>query len=96
MIMNIKMLCMGAMALAMMTGATLAGNTSALDDPAKMSPFFTDAGMKTMKSADEFKAAWMAMSEEDRAGMTKACGDEAIAKEHDDFCKMTKQLGGAN
>jgi len=95
--MNIKMLCLGAMALAMTTGAALAsGNTSALDDPAKMSPFFTDAGMKTMKSEADFKAAWMAMKEEDRAGMMKECGDEAIAKAHDNFCKMTKQLGGAN
>ena len=95
--MNIKMLCLGAMALAMTTGAALAsGNTSALDDPAKMSPFFTDAGMKTMKSEADFKAAWMAMKEEDRAGMMKECGDEAIAKAHDNFCTMTKQLGGAN
>ncbi|UVK37805.1 hypothetical protein LHFGNBLO_004896 [Mesorhizobium sp. AR10] len=91
--MNIKMLCMGAMALTMVTGAAFAG---ALDDPAKMTPFYTDAGMKTMKPAEEFKAAWMALTEEDRAGMTKECGDEAIAKEHDDFCKMTKELGGAN
>ena len=96
--MNFKMICMGAMALATTTGTAFSagGNTSALDDPAKMAPFFTDAGMKTMKSADEFKAAWMAMKEEDRAGMTKECGDEAIAKSHDNFCKMTKQLGGAN
>ncbi|MFB9978691.1 hypothetical protein ACFSQQ_19190 [Mesorhizobium kowhaii] len=95
--MNFKMLTMGAMALAMMTGSALAAtHTSALDDPAKMSPFFTDAGMKTMKSEAEFKTAWMAMKEEDRAGMTKECGDEAIAKSHDNFCKMTKQLGGAN
>jgi len=95
--MNFKMLTMGAMALAMMTGSALAaGNTSALDDPAKMSPFFTDADMKTMKSEAEFKTVWMAMKEEDRAGMTKECGDEAIAKLHDNFCKMTKQLGGAN
>jgi len=97
--MNFKMLTMGAMALAMMTGSALAGGstgTSALDDPAKMSPFFTDAGMKTMKSEAEFKTAWMAMKEEDRASMMKECGDEAIAKQHDNFCKMTKQLGGAN
>jgi len=97
--MNFKMICMGAMALAMTTGTALAAGTTgttALDDPAKMSPFFTDAGMKTMKSADEFKAAWMAMKEEDRAGIMKECGDEAIAKEHDNFCKMTKQIGGAN
>jgi hypothetical protein len=97
--MNIKMICMGAMALTMVSGAALAGGstgTSALDDPAKMSPFFTDAGMKTMKSEKEFKVAWMAIKDEDRAGMTKECGDEATAKAHDDFCKMTKQLGGAN
>ena len=62
--MNIKKLCMGAMALTMMTGAAFAGTstgTSALDDPAKMSPFFTDAGMKTMKSEADAKAAWPAM-----------------------------------
>jgi hypothetical protein len=97
--MKIKMLCMGAMALTMITGAALAGSTSgtsALDDPAKMSPFFTDAGMKTMKPAEEFKAAWMSMKEEDRASMLKDCGDNVIGKSHDDFCKMTKQLGGAN
>ena len=97
--MNLKMLTMGAMALAMMTGSALAAGstgTSALDDPAKMSPFFTDAGMKTMKSDAELKTAWMAMKEEDRAGMMKECGDKAIAKSHDNFCKMTKQLGGAN
>ncbi|QPC91515.1 hypothetical protein [Mesorhizobium sp. INR15] len=97
--MNFKMLSMGAMALAMITGSALAGGstgTSALDDPAKMAPFFTDPGMKTMRSEAEFKTAWMAMKEEDRAGMMKECGDEAIAKSHDNFCKMTKQLGGAN
>ncbi|TPN81977.1 hypothetical protein FJ987_16970 [Mesorhizobium sp. CU2] len=97
--MNTKMICMGALALSLMTGAALAGSgtgTSALDDPAKMSPFFTDAGMKTMKSGDEFKKAWMALTEDDRTAMKKDCGDDAIAKAHDNFCKMTKELGGAN
>ena len=74
--MNFKMLTMGAMALAMMTGSALAAtHTSALDDPAKMAPFYTDSGMKTMKSEKEFKAAWMAMKDEDRTSMTKDCGD---------------------
>ncbi|GLQ78773.1 hypothetical protein GCM10007881_22890 [Mesorhizobium huakuii] len=98
--MNFKMLTMGAMALAMMTGSALAASngsgSSALDNPEKMAPFYTDAGMKTMKSEKEFKVAWMAMKDEDRAGMMKECGDKAIAKSHDNFCKMTKQLGGAN
>ncbi|MET2825914.1 hypothetical protein [Mesorhizobium shangrilense] len=97
--MNFKMLTMGAMALAMMTGSALAaagGNTSALDNPEKMAPFYTDSGMKTMRSDKEFKAAWMAMKEEDRASMLKDCGDNVIGKSHDNFCAKTKQLGGAN
>ena len=91
--MNIRTACFGALALAVFSGTAFAG---ALDSPKMMEPFFTDSGMKTMKSEKEFKAAWMAMKEEDRAGMMKECGDNAIAKSHDNFCKMTKQLGGAN
>lgn len=99
--MNFKMLTMGAMALAMMTGSALAasgngGGTSALDNPEKMAPFYTDSSMKTMRSDSEFKAAWMAMKEEDRASMLKDCGDNVIGKSHDNFCAKTKQLGGAN
>ena len=98
--MNFKMLTMGAMALAMMTGSALAaangGGTSALDNPEKMAPFYTDSGMKTMKSDDEFKKAWMALTEDDRTSMKKDCGDNVIGKSHDNFCAKTKQLGGAN
>ncbi|RWB77142.1 MAG: hypothetical protein EOQ50_09510 [Mesorhizobium sp.] len=97
--MNTKILCMSALAFSLAAGAAMAGSTkgtSALDDPQKMSPFFTDAGMKTMRSGDEFKKAWLAMSEEDRTSIKKDCSDEAIAKQHDNFCKMTKELGGAN
>jgi len=93
--MNFKMICMGAMALAMTTGTALAAGTTgttALDDPAKMSPFFTDAGMKTMKSEAETKAAWTAMSADDRAAIMKECADEAVAKSHADFCKMAMQM----
>ena len=56
--MNIKMLCTGAMALSMMTGAALAEHGGALDEPTKMAPFYTAADMKTLKSEDDFKAAW--------------------------------------
>lgn len=97
--MNSKMICMSALALSMMAGAALAGSqtgTSSLDDPAKMAPFYTDSGMKTMRSSGEFKKAWMAMNDVDRASMKKDCGDNVIAKSHDNFCKMTKELGGAN
>jgi hypothetical protein len=93
--MNIKTLCMGAMALSMITGAALAGTasgTSGFDDATKMQPFFTDSSMKTMKSEAEFKTAWMAMKEEDRASMMKECADAAVAKAHDAFCTMTKKF----
>ena len=93
--MNSKMLVLGA-SLALMTGAAFAGSstgTSALDDPAKMSPFFTDAGMKTMKSEADVKAAWTAMSADDRAAILKECADEAVAKSHADFCKTATQMG---
>ena len=96
--MKTHIICMAALSLSLSASA-FAGSTtgtSALDDPAKMSPFFTDAGMKTMRSGDEFKKAWLAMTEEDRASIKKDCGDDAIAKQHDNFCKMTKELGGAN
>ena len=94
--MNIKKLCTGVVALSLVTGAALAGSatgTSALDDPGKMSPFFTDSGMKTMKSDKEIRTTWKAMRKEDRAEMIKECGDAVMSKAHADFCKMTKQLG---
>ena len=97
--MKAKMILMSAAAIAVMTSAAFAGastGTSALDDPQKMSPFFTDAGMKTMRSGDEFKKAWMALTDEDRASMKKDCADETIAKSHDEFCKATRDLAGAN
>jgi hypothetical protein len=95
--MNIKMLGMAAIALAMMDGAAIAGSTagtSALDDPAKMSPFFSDAGMKTLKSETDFKTAWMAMKPDEQKAVVKDCGDATLNKSHADFCTMAKKMGG--
>ncbi|ADV14654.1 hypothetical protein EN962_14810 [Mesorhizobium sp. M7A.F.Ca.CA.001.09.2.1] len=94
--MSIKMLTMGAMALAVMTGSALAGSstTSALDDPAKMSPFFTDAGMKTLRSEADFKTAWMSMKPDEQKAVLKDCGDTTLNKSHADFCAMAKKMGG--
>ncbi|MDX8460251.1 hypothetical protein [Mesorhizobium humile] len=95
--MNIKTLSMGALALALMGGAAMAGSTtgtSALDDPAKMSPFFTDAGMKTLRSETDFKTAWMAMKPDERTAVLKDCGDTTLNKAHADFCAMAKKMGG--
>jgi hypothetical protein len=82
----------------MLTGAAFAGGStgsSALDNKEMMAPFYTDAGMKTMKSDEEFKSAWLAMKQEDRQKMSKEC-DSDTQKLHNDFCEKTKQLGGAN
>ncbi|WP_136620718.1 MULTISPECIES: hypothetical protein [Mesorhizobium] len=93
--MNIKMLTMGAIALTMMAGSALAaGNTSALDDPAKMSPFFTDAGMKTLRSETDFTTAWKAMKPDEQKAVLKDCGDTTLNKSHADFCAMAKKMGG--
>ncbi|TPI29905.1 hypothetical protein FJW08_16135 [Mesorhizobium sp. B3-2-1] len=93
--MTFKMLTMGAMALTMMTGSALAASgTSALDDPAKMSPFFTDAGMKTLRSEADFKTAWMSMKPDEKKAVLKDCGDTTINKSHADFCAMAKKMGG--
>ncbi|MER8809850.1 hypothetical protein [Mesorhizobium australicum] len=95
--MTFKMLTMGAIALAMITGSALAasgGGTSALDDPAKMSPFFTDAGMKTLRSEADFKTAWMSMKPDEQKAVLKDCGDTTINKSHADFCAMAKKMGG--
>ncbi|TIT87254.1 MAG: hypothetical protein E5W59_21300, partial [Mesorhizobium sp.] len=78
--MNIKMIWLGAMALSMVAGSALAAGetgTSALDDPAKMQPFYTDSTMKTMVSNDDFVKAWKALSPEDQMAMMSACDDEA-------------------
>ncbi|HEY4191218.1 MAG TPA: hypothetical protein VGM46_01100 [Mesorhizobium sp.] len=96
--MNIKMLCMGAMALSMISGAALAGGgsgTSALDDAAMMAPFYTDSSMKTMRGDDEFKAAWLALNKKDQDDMMSQCKTNTD-KQHNDFCANAMKLGGAN
>ncbi|WP_258117223.1 hypothetical protein [Mesorhizobium onobrychidis] len=50
--------------------------------------------MKTLKSKEEFKTAWAATAEEDRAGIMKDCDEDGIRDAHGDFCKMAFELGG--
>jgi hypothetical protein len=97
-VMTMKMLALGALACSLASGAALAagGTTSALDDPAKVGAFYTDSSMKTMKGDDDFKAAWMALTQADRDAMTKDCADSTIASSHDTFCSKAKELGGPN
>ena len=100
--MNIKMICFGAMALSMVAGSALAAGatgTSALDDQAKMQPFYTDSSMKTMVGSDDFVKAWKAMSPEDQKMVMAACDDEAknanAANSHPEFCSSVKANGGS-
>jgi len=81
--MNIKMICLGAVALSMLSGAALAG---ALDNPSTVS---TQTGTKSMSSQ-------ASMSNVAQAGTWKECSDKAIDRQHNDFCPNTKHLGGAN
>ena len=89
--MNIKAICLGAFALSVLGGVAFAG---VLDEPSNMQPFFTDAGMKTMKSDADFKAAWGAMSKDKQDAMKKECNDAAMSKPHAEFCVKVHELGG--
>ena len=100
--MNIKMICLGAMTLSMVAGSALAAansGTSALDDPAKMQPFYTDSSMKTLRGDDDFVKAWKALTPDDQTAMAKACEDEAKnanpTNTHPEFCSNVKQIGGS-
>ncbi|UDL87576.1 hypothetical protein LGH82_20605 [Mesorhizobium sp. PAMC28654] len=90
--MNIKNICLGALALSMVSGVAFAG---ILDNPDNMSPFFTDSGMKTMKPMAEFKTAFMAMPMEKQEAMKKECNDTAMSNPHAEFCQNVRMLGGS-
>ena len=95
--MKIKILCIGILALSMTTGAALskrADGTSSLDDSAMMSPFYSDASMKTMKPDADFTAAWKSMKPEDAADIITDCGDAELNARHQEFCGKAFQLGG--
>ncbi|MHA6688648.1 hypothetical protein [Mesorhizobium sp. A556] len=74
---------------------TATPDPSVFDKTETMATFYTDSDMKAMKSDEDFKAAWMAMAQEDRDAFSKEC-DTDTEKLHNDFCEKTKQLGGAN
>jgi hypothetical protein len=89
--MNIKNILLGAMALSMISGVAFAG---ALDEPDNMAPFFTDAGMKTMKPEADFKAAWASMPKDKQDSMMKECQDAAMSKPHAEFCANLMMYAG--
>ncbi|TJX27082.1 MAG: hypothetical protein E5W21_32100, partial [Mesorhizobium sp.] len=66
--MNLKAICLGAFAISKLGGVAFAG---ALDEPSNMQPFFTDSGMKAMKSSADFETAWKAMPKATQDAMMK-------------------------
>ncbi|MDX8436753.1 hypothetical protein RFN25_25345 [Mesorhizobium abyssinicae] len=88
--MNLKAICLGAFALSVLGGVAFAG---ALDEPSNMQPFFTDSGMKTMKSSADFETAWTATPKSTQNAMMKECNDAAMSKPHAQFCAQLFALG---
>lgn len=91
--MNIKTVCISALAATVLAGGALAG---ALDEPAMMAPFFTDSSLKTMKSDDEMKKVWAGMPKTYQDNMMRECQDAAMSKPYAVFCEKLKALGGAS
>jgi len=91
--MNFKTICLGAAAATVLAGVALAG---ALDEPAMMAPFYTDASLQTMKSDAEMKSIWDAMPKANQDKMMNECNDAAMSKPYAVFCEKLKALGGAN
>lgn len=89
--MKLKNIFLGALALATVSGTAFAG---ALDEPDNMAPFFTDAGMKTMKSEADFKAAWASTAKDKQDSMMKECQDAAMSKPHAEFCASLMAYAG--
>ena len=92
--MNSKLLILGA-TFALMTGSALllVKVRRRLMTRRKCRLSSPTAGMKTMKSEAEAKAAWAAMSQEDKDAVMKDCADADIAKAHENFCKAAMMMG---
>ena len=73
------------------SGHTASDRQNSLSDPTMMTPFYTDGTMGTMKSADEMKSAWSAMSAEDQARVKEDCKGNT-AEQHTTFCESIGQM----
>lgn len=62
-----------------------------LDDPMMMKPFYSDEAMTTMRSDDEIKAAWAAMSADNQKMMKDECGKTDSTK-FAEFCGKIKDM----
>ena len=62
-----------------------ADKLQSISDPAVMTPFYTDASMATLRTDDEIKAAWAALTAEQQTTMTAEC-QAATSIKQQEFC----------
>jgi hypothetical protein len=61
-----------------------------MDDKTKMAPFYTDEAMTTMKTGEEFRSAFNAMSAEDQQRLRDECLNST--SQRDEFCEGIKNI----
>lgn len=99
--MTLKSFALAAATVTLLSGAALAQTDnmttnatpptgSTLEDKTLMGPFYTDESMKTMKTGDEFTAAWNAMSSEDKDRVRADCENNVSLRAQ--FCEGIKGL----
>lgn len=87
--MNVKAICLGA-ALAFSSGAAFADHDAAN----YLQSLYTDSSMTTLKPMPEFKAAVMALPEEQREMMMKKCQDAPQSKPYAEVCMNLNKMRG--
>lgn len=99
--MTLKSLALAAVATTMFAGVALAQTDQTqtnsttptggvLEDQMKMKPFYTDESMTTLRTGDEFTAAFNAMSSEDRDRVRAECQNSTSPREA--FCEAIKNI----
>jgi hypothetical protein len=65
--------------------------TSSLENADLMGPFYTDETMTTLRPVEEMRAAWAAMSEENRTTMLRDCEGNPSIK-YREFCGAIESM----
>ena len=90
--MKLRILSSAALALSLMGSAAIAQDSPRiLEDQAMMKSFYADDTMTTMRTAEEMKAAFSAMTPDNQAMMKKECMDNQSPK-FQDFCGSVKEM----
>ena len=102
--MSFKSLALAAATVALLSGGAIAqeatsetqtnsvNKSSALDDAQRQmrAPFYTDEAMTTMKTGDEFAAAWSAMYADDQVKIRQECANSTSPE--DEFCRGIENI----